>query len=86
MPSPATLTQIGLVFGLIGAVLLACSNKVGVISKGGAVIFNGLDPMAPSESNLKRVLSSHWRNRYFTPTGWGMLAVSFLLQFIATLA
>jgi hypothetical protein len=84
MPSPATLNQVGLIFGILGAVLLAFSNKVGVISKGGSTIFTGLDPMDPPEENLRRVQSSHWRNRYFTPVGWGLLAASFLVQFIAT--
>ncbi len=84
MPSPVVLNQVGLVIGFIGAALLAFSNKVGVISKGGSVIFTGLDPMDPAEDNVKRVKSSHWRNRYFTLVGWGMLAVSFLMQFVAT--
>lgn len=84
MPSPATLNQIGLVLGFVGAVLLAFSNKVGVISKGGSTIFTGLDPMDPAEDNLRRVRSSHWRNRYFTPIGWAMLAASFLAQLVAT--
>lgn len=84
MLSPVTLNQAGLIIGFAGAVLLAFSNKVGVISKGGAVIFTGLDPMDPSEDNLKRVKASHWRNRYFTPAGWCMLALSFLIQLAAT--
>ena len=77
--------QIGLLLGFVGALLLWFSPRVGVISKGGSVIFTGLDPMDPSELNLKRVRSSHWRNRYFTPIGWGMVVSSFLLQFIATI-
>ena len=71
--------------GFIGVVLVACSNKIGVISKGGSTIFTGLDPMDPAEDNLKRVRSSHWRNRYLMPIGWAFIAISFLLQFIATL-
>jgi hypothetical protein len=31
------------------------------------------------------VRSSYWRHRYFMPIGWGMLAASFVLQFLATL-
>ena len=83
--SPSLLNQIGLVFGLVGAILLACAGKVGVISKGGFTEFTGLDPMDPAEDNLRRVRSSHWRHRYFTPTGWTLLAISFLAQFVATL-
>ena len=82
--SPMLFNQIALVTGFVGAVLLAFSNTFGVISKGGSVIFSGLDPMDPAEDNERRVKSSHWRNRWFTPIGWGMLAVSFLMQFIAT--
>ena len=77
------LNLIGLVLGFIAAVLLWFSPSVGVISKDGTVYFNGLDPMEPSELNAKRVRSSHWRKRYFTPLGWGMLAFSFFLQFLA---
>lgn len=79
------LNQFGLIAGFIGAVLLAFSTKVGVISKNGSVIFTGLDPMDHPEDNLKRVRSSHWRNRYLTPVGWIMLAISFFVQFVATL-
>jgi hypothetical protein len=81
--TPVVLNQVGLGIGFLGSILLAFSAKVGVISKGGSVIFNGLDPMDPAEENLKRVHSSHWLNRYFTPVGWAMLAASFFLQFIA---
>lgn len=84
MPLPVVLNRVGLIVGFIGAVLLAFSNKVGVRSKGGTVIFTGLDPMKPAEDNVKRVKSSHWRNRYFTPMGWCMLAASFLMQLAAT--
>lgn len=80
------ISQSGLVIGFLGSVLLAFSAKVGVISKNGKeirVIFNGLDPMVPSEINTQIVLSSHWRNRLFTPIGWIMLSLSFLLQFLA---
>jgi hypothetical protein len=84
MPSAAVLNQFGLVLGFAGSVLLAFSAKVGVISKGGSVIFTGLDPMDPAEENVKRVRAAHWRNRFFTPSGWAMLAISFLLQFVAT--
>lgn len=81
---PTLLNQLALVIGFLGSIVLAFSNKVGVISQNGTVIFNGLDPMSPAEENLKRVKSSHWRNRYFTPIGWFMLASSFLLQLTAT--
>ena len=80
MLSPTLLNQAGLILGFAAAILLAFSSKVGVISKGGSIIFEGLDPMDPSEDNLKRVLSSHWRNRYFTPLGWGMLDVPPILS------
>jgi hypothetical protein len=85
MPTPTLhfLNQLGLVSGFIGAVLLAFSAKVGVISKDGSIIFTGLDPMDPSESNVRRVRASHWRNRWLTPVDWYLLALSFLLQFIA---
>ncbi len=78
------LNQIGLVIGFLGAIFLAWSGKVGVKSKDGSVIFTGLDPKEPVETNLKRVQHSHWRNRVFIPIGWAMLAASFLLQLIAT--
>ena len=84
MPSPNELNQFALVIGFIGSILLAFSSKVGVISKGGSVIFEGLDPMDPAADNLKRVKSSHWRNKWFTPAGWGMLALSFFTQLVAT--
>jgi len=84
MPSPEILTQIGLALGFIGVVLLASSNKIGVISKGGSTIFTDLDPMDPAAENLERVRRSHWRNRYLMPLGWVLVAGSFLLQFIAT--
>lgn len=79
------LNQTGLIIGFMGTVLLAFSVKVGVISKDGSMIFTGLDPMKPLEANVKRVCLSHWCNRMFTPIGWSMLALSFLLQLIATL-
>lgn len=82
--TPTILNQIGLVLGFISAVLLWFSSPVGTISKDGVLIFTGLDPMDLPEMNAKRVRSSHWRNRNFTPFGWGMLAVSFLLQLLAT--
>jgi len=77
--------QIGLSLGFIGSLLLWCSSRVGVISKDGSIIFNGLDPMVPPEQNVKRVRRAHWRNRYFTPIGWCMLVSSFLLQLLATI-
>ena len=78
------LNQIALVLGFGGTILLAFSSKVGVISKGGQIIFDGLDPMDPVEDNLKHVSRSHWRNRFFTPIGWFLVAASFFLQFVAT--
>ena len=60
------------------------SARVGVLSKDGSVIFTGLDPMEPAERNVKHVRASHWRNRFFTPVGWFMLAASFLFQLAAT--
>lgn len=82
---PELLNQVALTIGFLGSIILACSNKVGVISKDGVVIFTGLDPMSPAEENLKRVKSSHWRNRYLTPIGWIMLAGSFFFQLMATI-
>jgi hypothetical protein len=79
------LNEAGLILGFIGSILLAFSAKIGVISKDGSIIFTGLDPMEPSNANVAKVKSSHWRNRYFTPIGWGMLALAFLLQLAATL-
>ena len=78
------LNQVGLILGLVGAILLALSGTVGVISNDASIIFTGLDPMEASDLNTKRVKASHWRNRIFTPIGWVMLAISFLLQLIAT--
>jgi hypothetical protein len=79
-----SLTQVGLVLGIVGSVLLAFSAKIGTISEGGQIIFNDLDPMRPVEENKKIVLRSHWRNRYFTPIGWFLVAASFCLQYAAT--
>ncbi|MEI7956548.1 MAG: hypothetical protein WCJ66_15385 [Verrucomicrobiota bacterium] len=81
---PVLLNQIGLTFGFLGSILLVFSGKVGVISKDGSIIFSGLDPMEPIEGNIKRVRRSQWRNRFFNPIGLGMLAISFLLQLVAT--
>jgi hypothetical protein len=78
------LNQIGLIIGFLGTVALALSTKVGVISKDGSIIFSGLDPLDPADANVRRVRSSHRRNRYLTPIGWGMLAISFFMQFVAT--
>ena len=78
------LNQIALVTGFCAAILLAFSAKVGVISRGGSIIFDGLDPMDPSEVNVKRVKLSYWRNRFFTLIGWFLLASSFALQLWAT--
>ena len=78
------LNQIGLVLGFVSAVLLWFSSPVGTISKDGTLIFVGLDPLELPERNAQRVRTSHWRNRNFTPFGWGTLAVSFLLQLLAT--
>ncbi len=83
--SSAHLTQIGLVIGFFGSILLAFSGKVGVISKNGSIVFTGLDPMNPAEDNVRHVKQSHWRNRLFTPVGWVLISVSFLLQLFATL-
>ncbi|WP_029131928.1 hypothetical protein [Sedimenticola selenatireducens] len=83
--TPAQLTQVGLAIGFVGSLLLAFSVKIGTISEGGQIIFNGLDPMRPAEENKKKVLNSHRRNRYFTPIGWFLLAASFALQFAGTL-
>lgn len=78
------LNRAGLAIGFFGAVLIARSMKVGVLSKSGSVILTGLDPMESSEENVNRVLSSHWRNRFLTPLGWCLLSISFALQFVAT--
>lgn len=82
--TPVLLSRAGLVFGIVGSLLLAFSAKIGTVSKGGQIIFNGLDPMELAEKNKKKVLNSHWRNRYLSPTGWGMLVISFCLQFAST--
>ena len=83
--TPSHLSQAGLIFGIAGSVALAFSAKVGTISESGQIIFNGLDPMRSAEENKKKVLRSHWRNRYFTPIGWFLLAAAFGLQFAATI-
>lgn len=85
LPSPVTLDRIGLILGLFGAIVLACSSRIGIISKNGSVIFNGLDPMEPADKNVRHVRWSYWRNRYFTRIGWGLFAISFVTQFLATL-
>lgn len=77
--------QTGLVLGLVAAILLALPPKVGVKSIDGTIIFSGLDPMASTDGNVKRVLASHWRSKFLTPTGFVMLSFSFLLQFAATI-
>ena len=79
------INQIGLVFGIIATIILAFATKVGVISRNGTVIFSGLDPMAPSDENEYRVVSSHKRHRLLQPIGWSFFALSFALQFAATL-
>jgi hypothetical protein len=79
------LNQIGLILGITGSIFLAFSAKIGVISEGGQIIFTGLDPMQSSEKNKKIVTNSHWRNRFFTPIGWTMLAFAFFAQFVSTL-
>ena len=79
------LSQAGLIAGFIGSVLLAFSGKVGVIGKDGTIYFYGLDYMENSEKNEKKVLRSHWRNKFFTPTGWTLLSLAFLLQFLSTI-
>lgn len=84
--SATLLNQIALVAGFIAAGLLAFSAKVGVISNDGSIIFDGLDPMDRSELNVKRVKSSHRRNKYFTPIGWFLLTASFALQLWALAA
>jgi hypothetical protein len=83
--TPERLNQAGLVLGFLGAILLSCAAKVGVVSRDGTVIFDGMDPMESSEVNRKRVRRSHWRNRWFTPIGWGLVAISFAAQYLATL-
>ena len=82
--SAAHLNQLGLACGIVAAILLALATKIGVVSKDGTTYFTGLDPMESAEKNFARVRASHWRNRYFTPAGWSLLAISFLTQFIAT--
>ena len=79
------LSQLGLILGIAGSVVLAFSTKVGTVSKDGQIIFNGLDPIRPTEENKKKVERSHKLNRYFTPIGWFLLATAFGLQFAATL-
>lgn len=79
------IAQAGMVLGMLGSIMLAFSVKVGTISKDGNIIFNDLDPMQPAEENKRKVLRSHRRNRYFVPIGWLLLAMSFCLQFTATL-
>ena len=84
LPNAGTLNQIGLLFGILGAFLLVFSSKTGVISKDGNIIFDGLDPMDSPDLNVKRVIRSHWRNKYFTPIGLVSLFLSFFLQLAAT--
>ena len=79
------INQIGLVLGFLGSIILAFSGKVGVISKNGAIVFTGLDSINSAEANIRHVKQSHWRNRLFTPVGWVLISVSFLLQLFATL-
>ncbi|NOS94020.1 MAG: hypothetical protein HOP30_19045 [Cyclobacteriaceae bacterium] len=81
----ALLNQLGLIIGLIGSIMLAFSGITGVISKNGSIIFTGLDPMESSDTNERKVRKTHRRNKIYTPIGWFMIAISFLLQFIATL-
>jgi len=78
------LNQVGLLCGIMGSILLAFSAKVGVISKSGQIIFSGLDPSDSTANNKNKVLSSHWKNKVLTPIGWGLIALAFMLQFIAT--
>lgn len=86
METSVLLSQIGLVCGFVGSIVLAFAGKVGVIMEDGRIRFEGLDDMAPAEKNRRIVVNSHWRNRYFTPVGWLFLALAFLLQFIAGLS
>lgn len=83
--TPKCLNQIGLILGLAGAILLTFSTKVGVLTKNGTVILHGLDPMDSPDLSAQRMLKSYWRNKFFTPAGWLILSLSFLLQFTATL-
>lgn len=78
------INQIGLVFGLLAAIVLAFATKVGVISRNGTIVFSGLDPLVPAKDNEYRVASSHKRYCYLQPIGWSFFAVSFVLQFTAT--
>lgn len=84
MSAVALLNQTALILGFIGSIVLAFSNKVGVISKDGSVIFSGMDPMESAAKNLSLVEKSHRRSRVFTPIGWVLISLSFLLQFVAT--
>lgn len=79
------LAQTGLVLGFIGAILLFFSEKKGVIMPDGRMRFDGLSDLAPVDKNKKIVQRSYWRNKWFTPIGWCLLSLSFLLQFISTL-
>ncbi len=82
--SQTMLNQIGLVLGFFGSILLSFSYKVGMITEDGRVKMDGLDDMDSIEKNVIIVQNSHRRNRHFTPIGWGMICVSFFIQFIAT--
>lgn len=86
MGIPTILNQVALGLGFASAILLWLSPAVGGIYKGkdGSISINygEQDPNAPTELKRKRVCSSHWRKRWFTPWGWGMLALSFLLQIL----
>ena len=79
------LNQLGLILGFLSALVLLAANKVGVVSKDGSLIFSGLDPMDDVDDNIKRVRDSHRRYRVLRPLGLILLALSFVIQFFATL-
>lgn len=78
--------RIGLTFGMVGAVLLGTSQRIGVKTKSGGYIYFNLDPMNESEENKKKVDGSHFRAKHFQPIGWILLIASFGFQLAATFA
>ncbi len=80
------LNQSGLLCGFLGTVLLFFAKAKGTIMADYRMRFDGLDDMAPVERNKKHVKRSHWRQKWFTPTGWILLSSSFLMQYIAAVS
>lgn len=77
------LSQFGLLFGFVASILLFFSQKVGTIMADDRIRYDGLDDLAPADEKKRKVRSSHWRNKWFTPIGWILLSLAFLLQLIS---